>query len=224
MHIADFAAGMLGANGVVGGGIGIAVGAAQGARLLGKHAISACFFGDGAVNRGPFLEGLNWASVFRLPVLFVCEDNQFSAFTRASDMTAGKGAPVRAEAIGVESRTVDGNDVFAVYDGAAELLAKIRSAGGPAFLHAPTYRLDGHTVFDKAAYRAESEVEAKRQTDPIVVLERALVAMGASPVAFEGMRAEARVEMEGAMVAARNAPPPHESDAYGDVQIVGAPA
>src|SRR5262249_53079118 len=82
MDIADFAVGMLGANGVVAGGIGIAVGAAQGLRLLGQRAAVACFFGDGAVNRGPFLEGLNWAAVFRLPVLFVCEDNQFAAFTR----------------------------------------------------------------------------------------------------------------------------------------------
>ena len=157
MHIADFAVGMLGANGVVGGGIGIAVGAAQGARLLGKSAAAVCFFGDGAVNRGPFLEGLNWAAVFKLPVLFVCEDNQFSAFTRASDMTAGGGAAVRAQAIGVEALSVDGNDVFAVYDAAAKLLTAVR-AGTPAFLHAPTYRLDGHTVFDKAPYRTDEEV------------------------------------------------------------------
>ena len=101
MHIADFSVGMLGANGVVAGGIPIAVGAAQGLRLLGSDAVAACFFGDGAINRGPFLEGLNWAALFRLPVLFVCEDNGVAAFTRAESVTAGPGVAARAEALGV---------------------------------------------------------------------------------------------------------------------------
>ena len=99
MHIADFTIGMLGANGVVGGGIGIAVGAAQAAKLLGNGRVSVCFFGDGAVNRGPFLEGLNWAGVYRLPVLFVCEDNQISATTPTGPMTAGAGASARARSM-----------------------------------------------------------------------------------------------------------------------------
>jgi len=98
MHIADFAVGMLGANGVVGAGIPIACGAAQAIRLRREEAIVACFFGDGAVNRGPFLEGMNWAALYRLPVLFVCEDNGFAAFTRNSAVTAGAGPAARAEA------------------------------------------------------------------------------------------------------------------------------
>ena len=223
MHIADFAVGMLGANGVVGGGIGIAVGAAQGARLLGKSAASVCFFGDGAVNRGPFLEGLNWAAVFKLPVLFVCEDNQFSAFTRASDMTAGGGAAARAQAIGVEALSVDGNDVFAVYDAAAKLLTSVR-AGNPALLHAPTYRLDGHTVFDKAPYRSDAEVERRREDDPIVLVERRLRESGVAAGRIETIEAEALAEMEHAMDAARKAPAPVEADAFLDVQEIGAPS
>src|SRR3712207_9213433 len=107
MHIADFGAGMLGANGVVAGGIPIAVGAAQGLRLLGSDAVVACFFGDGAVNRGPFLEGLNWAALYRLPVLFVCEDNGVAAFTRAESTTAGPGIAARAEALGVPGEAAD---------------------------------------------------------------------------------------------------------------------
>src|SRR5204862_7273949 len=101
MHIADFSVGMLGANGVVAGGIPIAVGAAQGLKMQKSDAIVACMFGDGATNRGPFLEGLNWAVLYRLPVLFVCEDNGVAAFTRADSVTAGPGGLARAQALGV---------------------------------------------------------------------------------------------------------------------------
>ncbi|MFL6691979.1 MAG: thiamine pyrophosphate-dependent dehydrogenase E1 component subunit alpha, partial [Ramlibacter sp.] len=113
MHIADFAVGMLGANGVVAAGLPIAVGAAQAQKLTGRDAITCCFFGDGAINRGPFLEALNWARIFRLPVLFVCEDNRWSATTPSEPMTAGEGASARARAMGIEALEVDGNDVVA---------------------------------------------------------------------------------------------------------------
>jgi pyruvate dehydrogenase E1 component alpha subunit len=223
MHIADFSVGMLGANGVVGGGIGIAVGAAQASRLLGKSNVSVCFFGDGAVNRGPFLEGLNWAAVFNLPVLFVCEDNAFSAFTRASTTTAGNGAAARAEAIGVRARTVDGNNVFAVYDAVSELLKHVRAGDGPAFLHAPTYRLDGHTVFDKAPYRSNEELERWREDDPVASLESRLHEWGVDQTQIDKIHIAAREEMVQAMEHARSAPQPQPSDAFQDVQIVGAP-
>jgi len=223
MHIADFSVGMLGANGVVGGGIGIAVGAAQASRLLGKANVSVCFFGDGAVNRGPFLEGLNWAAVFELPVLFVCEDNAFSAFTRASTTTAGKGAAARAEGIGVRSRSVDGNNVFAIYDAVGELLQRVRAGDGPAFLHAPTYRLDGHTVFDSAPYRSNEEVERHREDDPVAYVESRLHQWGVDGAELDRIRVEAREEMLRAMERARSAPFPQPADAFADVQLIGAP-
>ena len=224
MHIADFSVGMLGANGVVGGGIGIAVGAAQASRLLRKSNVSVCFFGDGAVNRGPFLEGLNWAVVFRLPVLFVCEDNAFSAFTRSSSTTAGKGATARAEAIGLRTAAVDGNSVFAVYDAAAELLKHVRAGEGPAFLYAPTYRLDGHTVFDTAPYRSNEEVERHREDDPVAYLESRLHQWGVDGTQLDKIHVDAREEMLRAMEAARSAPLPAEADALLDVQLIGAPS
>lgn len=223
MHIADFSVGMLGANGVVGGGIGIAVGAAQAARLLRKASVSVCFFGDGAVNRGPFLEGLNWAAVFKLPVLFVCEDNAFSAFTRTSATTAGKGAIARAEAIGLRAAAVDGNNVFAVYDAVAELLRHVRGGEGPGFLYAPTYRLDGHTVFDTAPYRSNEEVERHREDDPVAYLESRLHQWGVDGTQLDKIHIEAREEMLRAMETARGAPPPTEADALLDVQLIGAP-
>ena len=124
MHIADFSVGMLGANGIVGAGLPIACGAAQALKLQGKPNIVACFFGDGAVNRGPFLEALNWACVYELPVLFVCEDNRWSSTTSTGALTGGPGAAARAAAIGVPAESVDGNDVEAVSAIARRLISR----------------------------------------------------------------------------------------------------
>src|ERR1700704_117326 len=141
MHIADFSVGMLGANGVVAGGIPIAVGAAQGLKMQKSDAIVTCMFGDGAINRGPFLEGLNWAVLYRLPVLFVCEDNGVAAFTRADSVTAGPGVTDRAKALGVPAVSVDGNDVIALDAAVGEAVAAVRRGDGPRLVHARTYRL-----------------------------------------------------------------------------------
>ena len=143
MHIADFSVGMLGANGVVAAGMPIAVGAAHALKIRGRPEIVACFFGDGAVNRGPFLEALNWAVVYKLPVLFVCEDNRISATTPTGPMTGGPGASARAESIGVPAVVVDGNDVEAVDAAAARLIGEIRAHEGPASAarrHVPVQR------------------------------------------------------------------------------------
>ncbi len=223
MHIADFGAGMLGANGVVAGGIPIAVGAAQGLRLLGSDAVVACFFGDGATNRGPFLEGLNWAALFRLPVLFVCEDNGVAAFTRAESTTAGPGVAARAEALGVPCESVDGNDAAAVDAAAARLVAATRGAGGgPRLLHARTTRLSGHTSTDAAAWRTAEEVSALRARDPIAALEAALLRQGVPAEALAAVRAGAEAEMRDAREAARAAPWPDDAAAWADVQDIGA--
>jgi TPP-dependent pyruvate/acetoin dehydrogenase alpha subunit len=219
MHIADFAVGMLGANGVVGAGIPIACGAAQAIRLTKEDAIVACFFGDGAVNRGPFLEGMNWAALYRLPVLFVCEDNGFAAFTRNSAVTAGGGPAVRAEACGVPAVAVDGEDVLAVDAVAAELVARIRGGGGPQFLHAKCYRWEGHTGTDAAAYRPAEEAAAARDRDCI----RRLAAL-LDPDEVAAIEAEAAAEMAALRAAAMAAPWPDPGAAFTDVQDAGAPA
>ncbi|MGI9134556.1 MAG: thiamine pyrophosphate-dependent dehydrogenase E1 component subunit alpha, partial [Rhodoferax sp.] len=131
MHIADFSVGMLGANGVVAAGLPIAVGAAHAQKLQRRAGVTVCFFGDGAINRGPFLEALNWARVYQLPVLFVCEDNRWSATTPSGPMTAGAGAAARASSLDIAAEQVDGNDVMAVYQGAARLLQSVRGGAGP---------------------------------------------------------------------------------------------
>ncbi len=223
MHIADFGVGMFGANGVVGDNITIAAGAAHAVRLQGEARVVVCIFGDGAVNRGPFLEGLNWARVYDLPVLFVCEDNAYAATTPTRATTGGPGVGARAESIGIPATTVDGNDVLAVEEAAADLLASVRAGRGPFLLHALTYRLAGHTAVDTGAYRDEEEVAAGRRGDPIGRNARALHALGVPESETERIRSAATAEMRTVLAAALAAPPPEPSLAWRDVQDVGAP-
>jgi acetoin:2,6-dichlorophenolindophenol oxidoreductase subunit alpha len=224
MHIADFSVGMLGANGVVAGGIPIACGAAQGLKLLKSEAIVACMFGDGAVNRGPFLEGLNWAALYRLPVLFVCEDNGVAAFTRADSVTAGPGPAARAEALGVPAVSVDGNDVVALDGAVDEAVAAVRRGDGPRLVHARTYRLMGHTSTDAAAWRANEEVAAARGREPIARLAGVLAERGIAADALATIAEEARAEMARAREEALAAPWPQTAAAFADVQDTGAVA
>jgi len=221
MHIADFAVGMLGANGVVGAGIPIAVGAAHSAKIRGSSTLVACFFGDGAINRGPFLEGLNWAKIFELPVLFICEDNRYSATTASDAMTSGDGAAARARGIGLPAETVDGNDVLAVDAAARELIARIRSGGGPQFLHALTYRAKGHVSVDAAAYRDPNEVRSALENDPLKLAALRLAALGVSSERITAADADARAEIQAAQAAASAAPAPDSSEAYTDIQDTG---
>jgi pyruvate dehydrogenase E1 component alpha subunit len=216
MHIADFSVGMLGANGVVAAGIPIAVGAAHALKIQSRDAIVACFFGDGAINRGPFLEGLNWAAIHALPVLFVCEDNRWSATTASEAMTAGEGALARARAIGVPGEAVDGNDVFAVDAAAAGLVADIRGGKGPRFLHAITYRFKGHVSVDPATYRDGEEVARALEDDP---LKHA--AAGLPQADVERIRREAEAEVREAVASATSAPWPSAEAAYTDIQDTG---
>ena len=223
MHIADFEVGMLGANGVVSTNIVIAAGAAHAIKLRGEARVVACFFGDGATNRGPFLEGLNWAAVFRLPVLFICEDNGYAATTRTATMTAGGGPSVRARALGLEAEEVDGNDVMAVQEVAQRLVREIREGGGPRFLHAHTWRVTGHTGADPATYRSKDEVESRRDGDPVKRTREALVLAGLAEGELDRDRETAFAEMRAAYESAKAAPFPPASVAFTDVQDVGSP-
>jgi TPP-dependent pyruvate/acetoin dehydrogenase alpha subunit len=216
MHIADFSVGMLGANGVVAAGMPIAVGAAHAIKIRSEKRIVACFFGDGAINRGPFLEALNWAKVFLLPVLFVCEDNRWSATTSTEAMTAGGGPLARAQAIGVPGVQVDGNDALAVDSSSRILIEKIRSGSGPQFLHAVTYRFKGHVSVDPATYRNGEEVDRALQNDPLAFLEKHIGAEAAS------LRKAAEDEVQRALAAAAAAPWPQPGGAYTDIQDTGA--
>jgi len=223
MHIADFSVGMLGANGVVAAGLPIAVGAAHAQKVLGQgDALTVCFFGDGAINRGPFLEALNWARVYELPVLFVCEDNRWSATTASGPMTAGEGASARAESMGIAATQVDGNDVFAVHAAAARLVAEVRGGGGPRLLHALTYRVKGHVSVDLAAYRDPVELAAALETDPLARARGRLLEAGLEAAALDAIENAATAEVEAALATADAAPWPEAGAAFTDVQTTGA--
>ena len=225
MHIADFGIGMLGANGVVGANIHIGAGAAHGLKLLGDDRIVVDIFGDGAMNRGPFLEGLNWAGVFELPVLFVCEDNVYSASTRTEAMTAGPGPAERARSLGLRTTEINGNDAEAVADIASEITGRLRETLRPEFLHARTYRQHGHTYFDPAAYRPEGEAERVRaENDPISRQRDILVAAGVLPDELDALHAAAQAEMIDALAQAAAAPWPADGTVFADVQDIGSPA
>ena len=232
MHIADFSVGMLGANGVVAAGLPIAVGAAHAQKLQQDQArangqavddaITVCFFGDGAINRGPFLEALNWARVYALPVLFVCEDNRWSATTASGPMTAGPGASARAISLDIAATQVDGNDVVEVHEAAAALVAQVRAGLGPRLLHALTYRVKGHVSVDPAAYRDPQELAAALQTDPIARLRSRFQSQGHDLAVLDALENEATAEVQAALDSAFAAPWPEASAAFTDIQSTGA--
>jgi pyruvate dehydrogenase E1 component alpha subunit len=214
---------MLGANGVVAANIVIAAGAGHAIKMAGDDRVSVCFLGDGATNRGPFLEGVNWAAVYRLPVLFVCEDNEYSAMTRTGPYTAGGGPGERARSLGVHTVEVDGNDLPAVMQASADAVDRLRAGEGPVFLHARTYRLSGHTGVDPAAYRNADEVAAGWTRDPIARTRALLIDAGVAPADLDHDVAAITDEIEAAYQHAAAASFPDPDRAYADVQDVGDP-
>ncbi len=222
MHIADFSVGMIGANGVVADGVTIAVGAAQAVKLLGEDKIVAAFFGDGAVNRGPLMEAFNWAVVYRLPVLFVCEDNGYAATVRTACVTGGPGIVARARSFGLRADTVNGNDVIAVDKVAERLVAHIRAGEGPALLHATAHRWYGHFVHDKNLYRDPAELVRERANDPLVRCAEWLMENGIEPEELKAIELEAEAMIDGALAEADAAPWPAPQAAFADIQDAGA--
>ena len=168
MHIADIELGILGANGIVGAGMPIAVGAALGSRIRGEDKVTVCFFGDGAGPTGAFHESVNFAALQKLPVVFVCENNQYGMSTTTEMSNAGPGIGARGTMYGIPGVVVDGNDVFAVFEVAREAVARAKSGEGPTLIESKTYRMKGHTVNDLATYRSEDEVKEWAAKDPIL--------------------------------------------------------
>ncbi len=178
MHIADPDTGNLGANAIVGGSLAIAAGAALSAKLRGTGQVTACFFGDGAANQGLLLESMNMAAIWRLPVLYICENNQYGEYTPMQSVTAGQ-LHRRGEALDVASLMVDGMDVLAVYAAASHAVARARAGEGPSFLVCQTYRYLGHGTSDRERpYRTRDEEQVWRERDPIHRLGERLVASG----------------------------------------------
>jgi pyruvate dehydrogenase E1 component alpha subunit len=178
MHIFDARTRFYGGSAIVGGGLPIAVGLALSDRLLGRPRVTACFFGDGAVAEGEFHESMNLAALWRLPVLFVCENNLYAMGTRIERALANTDLPARARSYNMECSTVDGMDVLAVEAAARDAVSRVRT-GQPAFLECRTYRFRAHSMFDAELYREKSEVEEWKKRDPIAAHVAHLSATGA---------------------------------------------
>ena len=160
MHIADFKVGMLGANGIVAGGFGLATGAGLAAQMRGSGQVAVCFFGDGAANRGPFHENINIGAVWKLPVVYVCENNQYAQWTAQKDVTLVTDISTMSAAYGIPGIQVDGMDVLAVYEAAGEAVERARRGAGPTLLECKTYRFHGHNFGDPQQYRSREEIAA----------------------------------------------------------------
>ncbi|PYV84495.1 MAG: pyruvate dehydrogenase (acetyl-transferring) E1 component subunit alpha [Acidobacteria bacterium] len=167
MHITDVSRGMLGADGIVGGGIPIAVGAALGVRLKGDLSVVLCFFGEGASNQGSFHESLNLAAVRRLAVVFICENNLWALSAPFAEVTAGGSVANRAGAYGIPGEKVDGNDVEAVFKAVNEAAKRARAGLGPSLLECVSYRWEGHSIFTRQEIRPAEEIQQWKQRDPI---------------------------------------------------------
>lgn len=214
MHIANVEKGNLGANGIVGGGIPIAVGAALAAKHLGTNAITVCFFGDGANNEGAFHEALNIASVWKLPVVFVCENNKYGMSTSTERSTAVKQIATRALAYDMPGDTVDGNDFSAVAEAVDRAVCRARGGDGPSLIESLTYRWRGHSRSDRNRYRTKQEIKAWQEKDPILRMSNMLTEHGIVDSA-RIMEIESEVEqiIEAAITFAMESPDPVQADA-----------
>ena len=200
MHIADLDQGILGANGIVGAGIAIATGAAFAFQVRHEKRVSVAFFGDGAANEGVFHEALNVAALWRLPVVYICENNGYGEMTPEAVHRAGPGIAARGAAYGIKSRIVDGIDALNVYDAVQEAVTSCRGGQGPALLEIRTNRWHGHFEGDRQAYRPTGELEAIKRQDPITVLARRLQDAGWADAAWlDRMRAEVDAEIVSAV-------------------------
>jgi acetoin:2,6-dichlorophenolindophenol oxidoreductase subunit alpha len=218
MHVADLDLGIFGANGIVGGGVPIAAGAALAHSMQGNDRVAVAFMGDGATDIGPFHETLNLAAVWNLPVVFVVENNGFADFIRVSDHQKIERIADRAAAYGMPGETVDGNDVEAVHVAAVEAVARAREGRGPTLLECVTYRWRGHFEGDPQPYRTSDEVEAWKDRDPLKSAEARLLSLGlADAAAIEAISAEIRAQVDAAVAFARAAPDPEPKSALEDV-------
>ena len=225
MHVADLSRGILGANGIVGGGLAIATGAALSAKLGARGRVAVAFFGDGAANQGVFMECLNVSTLWQLPLVFVCEYNHFCEFTPTATVTAGQISD-RAKAFQIPCETVDGNDVVAVWRAAAKAVEWARSGKGPAFIEARTYRIQGHLESEDlflagGKYREKQEIDEWLERDPISRLGALLQSNGVCTLTQldEISKRAARVVEDAVTFAA--ASPPADPELVFDVMFAG---
>lgn len=223
MHIASFSIGILGACGIVGGGLPIATGSGLAAKLQGSDQVTVCFFGDGAANEGTFHESVNLASIWKLPVIYVCENNMYAMSTPASYALSVKDVAERGAAYRIPGVVVDGQDVVAVFEAAAEAVGRARGGSGPSLIECKTYRYMGHVggeeIFRAVPYRTAQEIEEwKHSRDPIANFEAKLLKMGAL-TEEEAVTIDKQIksQMEDAVSFAQQSPLPSPEEALEDL-------
>jgi pyruvate dehydrogenase E1 component alpha subunit len=225
MHLTWAPGNMLGSYAIVGAHLPIAVGAAWSAHLRGTSQVAVAFFGDGATNIGAFHEALNMASIWKLPVIFVCENNLYMEYTPIGAVTAADHpAADRAPAYRIPAKIIDGNDVIVVRDTVAEAAARARAGEGPTVIEAETYRHYGHSRTDPAKYRPAEEVERWLKHDPLDIARARLEALGVTPDTIKGIDEKADAIVAAAIDAAKNAPVADVREAFTDVWADGGSA
>jgi pyruvate dehydrogenase E1 component alpha subunit len=224
MHIADVSKGMLGANGIVGGGPPLACGAALTAKVLGTNQVCACFFGDGASEQGTFHESMNLAAIWKLPVVFVAENNGFAESTPVSYHCSIENIGDRAAGYGVPGVSVDGMDVFAVYEAAQQAVARARKGQGPSLIECKTYRYHGHFEGDQQLYKTDQLQQGMMDRDPLKLFRATVTQQGLlSHAELDAIDAKSKKLIEDAVSFAESSPYPDVAEINTDVYI-GVPA
>ncbi|MFN8215535.1 MAG: thiamine pyrophosphate-dependent dehydrogenase E1 component subunit alpha [Solirubrobacterales bacterium] len=220
MHIVDYSLGILGANGIVGGGLPIATGSGLADRVLGRDHVTVCFFGDGASNQGVLHEAMNLSAIWQLPVIFLCENNHYTEWMRTEDITAGEIAE-RSRAFGIPSEQVDGNDVLAVRAAATRAVERARAGEGPSLIEAETYRHHGHNEGEEVfsgPYRPQEEIDGWISRDPLILFRDRLVKEGAAaPESFTEIDEREAALIDSAYEKAEQSPQPSAESALEDL-------
>ena len=224
MHLSDFSVGSLGETSIVGSGLPVAVGAALGSHLQKTDRVTLCFFGDGAANEGAFHESLNLASIWRLPVIFLCENNGWAVTTKIEAAMAVPNVADRGAAYAIPSVVIDGQDVEAMHAAMVEAVARGRSGGGPTLIEAKTYRFDDHAVGLGSRVGRAEELERWLQRDPIRLYREKLLAQGMDEATLVATEESAAAEIDDAIAFGLAGPFPAPEDAYDDVYSTRVPA
>ena len=219
MHFTDPSVGLLGANAIVGAGVPHAAGAALASQLQKKDNVALAYFGEGAVNQGVYLETLNLAAVWKLPLILFCENNLYSEMTPSHETTSVVEAYKRAAAFGFDAIQIDGNDIELVYNTVKQAVAKARAGDGPVYIEAMTYRLWGHMMGDPEIYRTKEEVATARENEPIIRLGRRLMELGCAEADLSGFDIEAEAVIADALQFAESSPAPEPENAFTDVFV-----
>lgn len=219
MHFTDPSVGLLGANAIVAGGVPHAAGAALASQMQKRDNVAIAYFGEGAVNQGVFLESLNLAAIWKLPLILICENNLYSEMSPSHETTSVVETYKRAASFGFESMLLDGNDVEAVYNAVESAAARARAGGGPTYIEAMTYRLWGHMMGDPEIYRTKEEVANAKANEPIVRCGKRLIELGCTDADLARLDSEAESIIADALQFGESSPVPQSTDAFTDIFI-----